>query len=174
MKNLLLILASMIFLSGNLFAYESSPTGLGGFNNWYNTWTKSDEIRFEGNYQANLNNFYIKVNAKSYNEGIVEGSSQLARVELQIQITDSNNVFNPEWSLPLIVRGILASYHRDIYWHVDSRSVVFERIPGQRTFSGHLTFFTKSNSGAEIVEVLNKLEVLIPGVSGVGIVSFAR
>jgi hypothetical protein len=171
---ILTLLVISALLSINSFAYDREPTGLGGFNGWYGTVERSDRVLFENNYKNSYNDFIVDVNAKCYNEGYVEGSSQIARIELQFTITDTNNFLNPEASIPLIIRGIMASYHRSISWSVDSRSVLFERIQGQRVFTGHLTFYTKSNGGAEFVQVLNKLEVLIPGVSGSNVISFAR
>lgn len=173
MKILSLLLMSLFF-SLNSFSYDREPTGLGGFNDWYGSAEKSDKVLVERNFQNTYNDFTISINAKSYNEGYVEGSSQVARIELQLTITDSKDFLNPEASIPLVIRGILASYHRSTSWSVDSHTVIFDRVPGQRVFTGHLTFYTKSNGGAEFVQVLNKLEVLIPGINGANVISFAR
>lgn len=173
MKNFILVVMCF-FTSLSVVALDRAPTGLGGFNGWYGTVEKSDKVLFEGNYSNTYSDFAVEINAKCYNEGYVDGSSQIARIELELEVTDSKDFLNPEASIPLVVRGILASYHRSINWTVDSRVVVFNRVPGQRIFKGHLTFYTKSNGGSEYVEVLNKLEVLVPGISGVNVISFAR
>jgi hypothetical protein len=168
------IVTLALFISIPVFAYDREPTGLGGFNGWYGTVEKSDKVLFENNYSNTYNEFIVDINAKCYNEGYFEGSSQIARVELDLKITDIKNFLNPEASIPLVIRGLLASYHRSTSWSIDSRTVIFNRVPGERVFTGHLTFYTKSNGGAEFVQVLNKLEVLVPGVNGVNVISFAR
>lgn len=97
-----------------------------------------------------------------------------ALVAVTLTVVDADDFFNPEGKLPVLVRGIRVGYHRRNAYSVESLPVTFEREEGTRRLVGKVQFLTTSVSGAEYTQVLNKIEVLLPGVPGTAVLSFGR
>lgn len=89
-------------------------------------------------------------------------------------IEDFSNYLNPESSLPVIVRFIVGTFHRDpMQYSVSSRSIVVKRRYGQRVFESEpLELVLRNKWGAEYVETLEKIEVLVPGFPSVLVLQF--
>jgi hypothetical protein len=93
-------------------------------------------------------------------------------VELDFRIEDPGNFFDPEAQLPVLVRMITAGFHRNYSYGLKSEPVMFQRTEGQRALSASRSIRLHNNWGAEYVEYLMKLEVLVPGVAGVSVLNF--
>lgn len=88
-------------------------------------------------------------------------------VDLTLEVKDPSNFFDPEAKLPVLVRVIARSYHRDYSYWVISDAHVLDRVQGERRLKGRtFRLDLKNGFGAEYVETIDKLEVLIPGVPG--------
>jgi len=87
------------------------------------------------------------------------------RVEVvaDFEVEDTKNYFNPEPQLPILVRFILRDRSTFI---VRSLPLTLMRIPGQRKLKGTIVVVLYNSIGAKSVEILDKIEVLFPGVSG--------
>ncbi len=102
----------------------------------------------------------------------IDSQGSGVQIELDLRIEDPANYFDPEAELPVLLRTITASYHREYIYRVKSEPVIFTRNYGQRSLSSTRSIQLHNNWGAEYVEYLMKLEMLVPGVAGVSVLNF--
>ncbi len=90
-------------------------------------------------------------------------------IKFALKLDDHNNYYNPEGKLPILVRVIKKAIHRlPHYYAVLSMPLVLDRVDGQRTLTlpQSISLELSNSWGAEYVEKVEKLEVLLPGVPG--------
>lgn len=168
------------FLSGFVYGSEEIfAGGIGGF-------PYAPEC-YQGNYiknvlcsehsaQAQLGHFQLQANAQvRVIDSLIPNYSTTTQINLTISFDDQSNFFHPETQVPVLVRAIKVGYHRRNGYTVETYPMVFNRTNyGARKLIGDLVITTDSISGSEYVVVLNKLEVLLPGVAGVAVLDFSN
>lgn len=98
---------------------------------------------------------------------------QSLKVDLVVNFEDDSNYLQPEASLPVVIRIISARYHRDFSYRTQSNSRLINRTFGTRKFKSQtLTVALNNNWGAEEVETVEKIEVLVAGFPGVATLNF--
>ncbi len=86
-------------------------------------------------------------------------------VNVDVVLEDIDNFFQPEAKVPIVFRAIVCSGRGQCSYRVVSQSLVLDREEGTRTLRGSTASLSLKNSfGAEHVELLKKIEVLVPGV----------
>jgi hypothetical protein len=111
-----------------------------------------------------------EVKVSAYAAGrYTQPSGESVAVDLTFTLEDPSNYFDPEGRLPLLVRVIVAGYHRDPpSYRVVSTPVSLTRVEGQRRLgSAPISVTLRNNWGAEYVEHVEKVEVLVPGFPSV-------
>lgn len=176
-KMLIPIFATIACVSGPALA-SPGPNGIGGLpmdTGCYNGNFIPNKLCYLVNVEASLTGFRLKTQAEVYVKEKVPNASNGqtdTSVSLTLTLIDDNNFFNPEASLPVLVRAIKAKTYRDTFYSVESYATQFTRLEGTRTLVAKLNLSTSSFPGAEFTENVRKLEVLIPGVAGTMVVDF--
>ncbi len=180
MKKMDFLLFTLCFLIGSAVSAnaERFVGGIGGF--------PTDPACYQGNYIKNvlcnehnattqLGQLQLRANAQvRVIDSQVPNYSTTTAIKLTMTVDDQENFFQPESQVPVLVRAIKVGFHRRNGYSVESYPMVFTRtIYGTRQLSAELTIITDSVSGSEYVQVLNKLEVLLPGQAGVAVLDFS-
>lgn len=94
-------------------------------------------------------------------------------VEYSLEITDQNNFYNPEASLPAVVRAVVSKGRSSRTFSATSNALTIARTEGTRNFVMPSKTIELTNAfGSAHVDHFEKIEVLLPGVAGVSTLQF--
>ena len=93
------------------------------------------------------------------------GSQQPMLFSVDLLVTDPNSYFDLESELPLIAHPQAIGFHRENRYFAQSQTVVLKRIAGTHQFKGYFTFQLTNEFGAEYVEFLRGIDLMVTGAT---------
>lgn len=169
------LILAFSFVAFGLVA-QSASAGVGGFmSGCYDGGFKTGVVCQSASAQALTRDGTMKVFAKAEGQYLPSNGNNghaPAQIDVDLFLNDFANRFDPESSVPVLVRAIVRGHHRDYSYQVKSIPLTLDRIYGERTLRGHFNVVVNNYFGAEYVEELMKIEVVVPGIGEVLVVNF--
>lgn len=129
----------------------------------------------ESSVSSYFDRFKLETRARAKYEESLSLNEKLVKVDIEFSFSDLNNVYDPDQSLPVVVRAVKKvndAFNLHPSWRVESQVIVLQRIPGSKEFVGHISFKIKGLERERQIEILPKVELLLPAYREVITVNF--